>query len=79
VLVSGARRQLGLIDERYAGAALAGERRTLLGASRQLQPLAGAPDAGQLQRWLAGFERNVVPRLERTEPRSLYNPALLGN
>lgn len=78
-LVAGARRQLGLIDERFAGPRLAGERRRLLAASRQLQPIAesAAPDPAKLSAWLTEFERDLVPRLHRAEPRSLYVPELL--
>ena len=78
VLVSGARHQLGLIHERYAGRGLDSERRLLVSASRALQQFAGEPDPDVLKRWFADFERRIVPRLERTEVRSLYNPALLA-
>jgi hypothetical protein len=79
VLVAGARRQLGLIDERFASPRLAGERRALLGASRQLQPIAEstAPDPARLNAWLAEFDRNLAPSLLRAEPRSLYAPIML--
>lgn len=75
--VAGARHQLGLIDERYAGAGLARERKRLLAASRGLQPAAQAraPDPAALERWLGGFERDLRPLLERSEARSLYNEA----
>lgn len=78
VLVSGARHQLGLVHERYAGKGLAAERSALLSASRTLQPMAGAPDPGPMKRWLDHFDRRIAPRLERSEARSLYNPALLA-
>ena len=81
VLVSGARHQLGLIDERYAGQALRRQRQLLLASSRDLQPAAtaGSPDPEHLLRWKAGFERNVAPMLIRTQSRSLYNPARLAD
>jgi hypothetical protein len=80
VLVSGARHQLGLIDERLAGPALSGERRILLSASRDLQPIAGsgATDPGRLERWLSRFDRRMVLRLRQAEARSLYNPERLA-
>lgn len=76
VLVAGARNQLGLIDERFAGPELGRERRMLLRASRLLQPDAqsGATEQAHLRDWLAGFDRDVVPVLRRSEARSLYNP-----
>lgn len=75
IAVAGARHQLGLIDERFAGARLAPERRRLLAASRALQPAAQsrAPDPAELQRWLIAFERNLLPLLSRSEARSLYS------
>lgn len=77
IAVAGARHQLGLIDERYAGASLDRERGQLLAASRALQPIAQsrAPDPAELQRWLAGFDRVLVPLLRRSEARSLYSEA----
>lgn len=80
VLVGGARGQLGLIDERFAGPRLAGERRQLLAASRQLQPIAesGAPDPARLTAWLAEFDRTLAPHLLRAEPRSLYSAEVLA-
>lgn len=80
VLVAGARRQLGLIDERFAGSDLAGERRALLNASRQLQPIAEstAPDPARLRSWLASFDRNLAPRLQRSEAKSLYADAMVA-
>lgn len=73
IAVAGARHQLGLIDERYAG--LGRARKRLLTASRALQPLAGSRvlDPAELRRWLTAFERDLVPMLERSEARSLYS------
>lgn len=79
VLIAGARHQLGLIDERYAGPRLALERATLLAYSRSLQPegQGSVPDPVQLKAWLTRFERELRPALERRETASLYNPNLL--
>ncbi|MFM9936852.1 MAG: hypothetical protein ACKVOL_11720 [Novosphingobium sp.] len=75
IAVAGARHQLGLIDERYAGSGLGQERRQLLAASRALQPAAqsSAPDPAQLRRWLITFDRDLVPVLGRSESRSLFS------
>ncbi len=80
VLTSAARHQLGLIDERFAQPGLAGERRMLLLASRELQPIAEAqaPDPRRLSEWLDRFETRIAPRLMRAEPRSLYQPDRLA-
>lgn len=77
IAVAGARHQLGLIDERYAGRGLARERDQLLAASRALQPAAQAraPEPAELRRWLTGFERDLLPMLARSEARSLYSEA----
>lgn len=77
IAVAGARHQLGLIDERYAGAGLTRARSRLLAASRALQPAAQshAPEPSELQLWLEGFDRALVPLLRRSEARSLYNEA----
>ncbi len=77
IAVAGARHQLGLIDERFVGAGLKRERARLLAASRALQPAAQsrAPDPAELQRWLTGFERDLLPVLARGEARSLYSEA----
>ena len=73
--VAGARNQLGLINERYAGPDLRHERKRLLAASRALQPAAqsSAPDPAALRRWLIGFDRDLSPALEAAESRSLYS------
>lgn len=75
LLVSAARFRLGLIAERFAGRGLAAERRRLLAASRELQPLgeARARDAHELRSWLEHFEQQTVPRLVRRERLSLYD------
>jgi cytochrome c553 len=80
VLVAGARNQLGLIHDRYAGPRLGPERRRLLAASRRLQPMAesAAPDPERLAAWLAEFDRSLAPRLVRAERRSLYEPEVLA-
>lgn len=75
IAVAGARHQLGLIDERYAGSGLAQARKRLLAASRALQPAAQsrAPDPADLRRWRITFDRDLVPVLALSEPRSLYS------
>lgn len=77
ILVSAARYQLGLVNERLVGPDFHRQRAMLLRASRELQPMADAraPDPLVLQQWLTGFDRDVVPALLKSEPRSLYNPA----
>jgi hypothetical protein len=78
-LVRSARTQLGLIHERFVGRRLGAERRMLLTASRDLQPIAEVdePDVHKLRAWLGTFESRIVPRLERAEARSLYDPERL--
>jgi hypothetical protein len=77
VLLSGARHQLGLIDERYAAVRFKQERRLLLNASKQLQTIANVPEQRNLpkllQNWRQDFGRNVTPRLKAGEIRSLYD------
>jgi hypothetical protein len=79
LLAGAARSQLGLINERLVGPRLDRERNMLLAASRRLQPIAeaGAPDPGRLRAWLDDFDSRIVPRLERVEARSLYDPERL--
>lgn len=67
LLTSAAQSRLGLIDERYSGS----ERKRLLAASRALQSVG---EGAALRAWLARFERDTVPRLQRREARSLYDP-----
>jgi hypothetical protein len=74
-LVKGARFRLGLISERMNGGGLAGLRRDLLSASRELSALQETPVAKPLQAWQAGFERKLKPALIKAERRSLYAPA----
>ncbi len=81
VLISGARTQLGLIDERYAGGRLTSKRRLLREASRALQPVAEAdePDPEKIEGWLFDFDRRIVPGLEKVEHRSLYDEHRMEN
>lgn len=82
VMVASARSRLGMIDERFAGPALAKPRTALRAADRQLDDAqtalrAGGPDAQRrLAAWLA-----ASPRLERElrahAPASLFDPARL--
>jgi len=81
-LVAGARSRLGLIDERYAGPRLAGERTRLHDADARLARIQtalrdGRADAGtQITAWLAAsqaLEAGVAAR----QPASLFDPARL--
>lgn len=81
-LIAAARRQLGLIDERYAGAGLATSRRDLLAASRELARIGADPgDAADrrqpLQKWYARWTAGPARRLRRHEAASYYDPAQL--
>jgi hypothetical protein len=82
VMVASARSRLGLIDERYADPALAGERQAIRAADRRL---AAAQDAlrardpqasAELARWLDD-SRALEADLAAREPASLFNPARL--
>lgn len=76
--IAAARHQLGLIDERYAPPGLAGPRRDLLAASRDLARIGDAPArADALRKWHARFAAGLAPRLLRQERLSLYDPAVL--
>jgi hypothetical protein len=72
VLVKAARFRLGLIDERMAGRRFLPIRGSLLASSRALAAIAS--DGAQLSTWRERFERETVPSLLRSEPRSLYIP-----
>jgi hypothetical protein len=77
VLISGARHQLGLIDERYAAVRFKQERHLLLNTSKRLQAIANAPDQRnlpkRLQNWRQDFARILIPRLKAGETQSLYD------
>ena len=75
VLVRSARFHLGLIDERMVGPHLVNVRAALQAASRRLPDAAARPE--MLTVWLAQFDREVLPQLQRSEQRSLYNPRQL--
>ena len=75
VLVRSARFHLGLIDERMAGPRLVSARAAVLAASRRLVGVAERPEL--LTAWLARFDGEVLPQLQRSEQRSLYNPRQL--
>jgi hypothetical protein len=83
LMIEGARWRLGLIDERYAAPDLADARDALRSADLDLAAALGAVRDGdphaavRLDLWLA---RSIAwaPRLEREEPRSLYDPARLA-
>lgn len=79
VLISSARHQLGLIDERMIDASLAADRKRLLMGSRELERIDRAQriDPEALGKWLSRFTIEIEPRLRRHEPRSLYNPVRL--
>jgi hypothetical protein len=82
LMIAAARRQLQLINERYAGPALADERNALLSASKELRRISTMTDSiGQdiaLNSWQRNFDRGLLPRLNRKEHTSLYNPELLA-
>ena len=83
LMVASARSRLGLIDERYADAALAKPRGDLRAASRRLAAIQAAlhdhrPDAApSLAAWLAG-SRRLEAELVAHEPASLFDPARLA-
>lgn len=82
VMVGAARSRLRLIDERYAGPALAPQRQRLRDADRDLAAIAetiraGRPDASRrLARWLRRLPA-LKAALAPAEPRSLFNPKRL--
>jgi hypothetical protein len=80
-LIAASRHQLGLIDERYAGPRLAVLRRDLLAASRDLARIGNETATGArraaLRKWHGEFAARLVPRLQRAEGASLYDPARL--
>ena len=80
VLISSARHQLGLVDERFSLPGLARERRMLRAASMALHPIAQArtPDPKQLAAWQQRFEARLIPHLLHHEQRSLYDPVRLS-
>ncbi len=67
LLITAARHQLGLIDERYALPRFTRERVMLREASTRLQV------ADDLAKWKADFSSKLVPLLRNGEARSLYN------
>ena len=83
VMVASARSRLGLIDERYAGPALARPRAALRAADRRLAEAQDAlrgrrPDAPRrLAAWLADSGPLEI-RLQARQKASLFNPALLA-
>ncbi len=79
-LIAAARHQLGLIDERYAGAGHTALRRDLLAASRDLAAFGGGDhlDRPGLANWRRRFASGLALRLRQREARSLYDPARLG-
>lgn len=83
VMVASARSRLGLIDERFAGPALAKPRADLRAADRGLADAQAAlhdrrPDApDQLAAWLAGSHR-LEAELTARQSASLFDPARLA-
>ncbi len=78
LLLTAARHQLGLIDERYAGRRLKGERKMLRNASRDLQEMNELPDfiaslPPAIAKWKTEFARKLLPALRHKEARSYYN------
>ena len=82
LMIAAARARLGLIDERFAGPALAGERARLRAADAALAKAAaglraGRPVQAELAAWRdrsVSMERSLV----RREPASLFNPTRLA-
>ena len=83
VMVASARSRLGMIDERFAGPALARPRAALRAADRRLDDLQGAlrgrrPDAGRrITAWL-GASARLERDLAAKEKASLFDPARLA-
>ena len=83
LMIGSARSQLGLVYERLGAPALTGDREALTGADRALAALAeavrgGDPEAARrLAAWLAS-SKSWSRRIERDEPKSLFNPANLS-
>lgn len=77
VLISGARQQLGLIDERYAAARFKQEHLLLKNASMRLRAIANARDHSKLpkllQIWRQDFGGKLTRRLKAGETQSLYD------
>jgi hypothetical protein len=82
-MTGAARARLGLIDERYAGPALAAQRAALRRSDAELAAAARALRAGDpaapaaLARWRAGSD-SLARRLARGEAASLFDPAHLA-
>jgi hypothetical protein len=82
LMVAAARSRLGLINERFDGPALAGDRQRLVAADLELLAIEQAMDRNQgdisarLAAWQAGVPGWAAP-LRRNEPRSLFNPSNL--
>lgn len=80
--IAATRHQLGLIDERYTGPRSSAIRSRLSHYSLRLVavnegPHTSAARAELWSRWLADFERTIVPMLERRRSDSLYAAARL--
>lgn len=82
LMIAAARARLGLIDERFAGPALAVERQALRNADAELSALAQAVRDGdqlaskRLTEWAARTP-SLAARLARREPQSLFDPKSL--
>ena len=82
LLLTAARHQLGLIDERYAGRRLKSERKMLRNASWDLQEMKELPDflaslPPAIAKWKTEFARKLLPALRHKEQRSYYNQSKL--
>jgi hypothetical protein len=77
VLISGARHQLGLIHERYAGEKFGPIQKSLLSASRRLQTLMQLDDTDvfiqSVQHWQKAMASELIPALLKNESQSFYN------
>ena len=78
LLLTAARHQLGLIDERYAERRLKAQRKMLRNASRDLQEMSELPDfkaslPAAIAKWKSKFASKLLPALRNKEARSYYN------
>jgi hypothetical protein len=82
LMIGSARTELGLINERYDGSDLAPVRASLRASDLELAAIAeairrgGRPEA-LMAAWFEGAT-TLEARLEREEPKSLFNPARLA-
>lgn len=82
LLIAAIRHQLGTIAEYYSSPKLAGERKALLKASREVQEISELEDlqvmGNVLRDWNWRFRDGLGKQLAEREKKSLYNPKLLA-